>query len=158
KAISKPKAKAPAIDVEGDAALIAFRVERDPERAIYYMRLPIADIGHELEPVAKGVRKDRFLAPAAPASIDKAKSDSPSIACGGGLCSPAWHGEPNSGSFAAFPAPTKPQPLWRKKFTKTGGRPAVAVSATGEGQIAWYEAGRIMVASIGRDGIGPASK
>jgi serine/threonine-protein kinase len=158
KAVSKPRAKAPSISVEGDAVLLAFRVERDPERAIYYMRLPIADIGRDLEPVVKGTRKDRFLAPTAPASIDKARSDSPSVACGGAMCFLVWHGEANSGSYAAFIDPTKPQPLWRKKFTRTGSHPAVAVSASGEGQIAWYEAGRVMTASIGRDGIGPASR
>jgi serine/threonine-protein kinase len=158
KGVSKPRARVPAIEIQSGAVLIALRVERDPERSIYYIHLPIADAARELEPAVKGVRRDRFIAPSVVTNNDKAKSDTPSIACGGGMCFLAWHGEVNSGSFAAFIDPTKPQPLWRKKFTKTGTRPAVAVNASGEGRIAWYEAGRVMTAAIGRDDIGPASK
>jgi serine/threonine-protein kinase len=48
--------------------------------------------------------------------------------------------------------------LWRNKFSRTGSHPAVAVSATGQAQVVWFEGGKVMTASINRDTIGPPSR
>jgi serine/threonine-protein kinase len=50
------------------------------------------------------------------------------------------------------------QPVVRRHFSPKGQHPAVAVSANGQGQVAWYEAGRVLTAPISKDGIGAVSR
>jgi serine/threonine-protein kinase len=51
----------------------------------------------------------------------------------------------------------KTQQPWRKKLSK-GARAAVAFGASGQGQAVWFEGGRVVTASIQKDGIGPVTK
>ena len=47
--------------------------------------------------------------------------------------------------------------LWRKRFAPRGGHPAVAFTEEGSAEVAFYEAGRVRVAAISRDGVGTTS-
>ena len=47
---------------------------------------------------------------------------------------------------------------WHKRFTTKGRYPAVGVAPNGEASIAWFESGRVLVAPLGREGVGPSTK
>jgi serine/threonine-protein kinase len=155
----KPRARVPSIGVAGSALLLAFRLERDPNRLIQQIRIPIADAAKGLEPAKKGERRaDRTIGELTLVNTDKAKSDGPILACGGPSCFLVWHGEQNGGANAAFIDPVKGQPLSRRKVSRVGAHPSVAVSASGQAQVVWYESGKILTASITRDGVGTPTK
>jgi serine/threonine-protein kinase len=156
---SKPRVRYPSLANWGDALHIAFRMERDPERLIQHLRLPIADAGKGVGPVPKnGKLLDRFIGEALLVNTDKAKADAPAIQCANAACVLVWHGESQTGAWAAYLDPAKTAPLWRKKFAKTGAHPAVGMTTAGQAQLVWFESGRVVTASIGRDGVGLASK
>ena len=157
---TRPRARAPSIAIGSDALLLGYRLERDPLRAIHYLRLPITDAGKGLDPIKKGERRaDRTLGESVLVNNDKSKADAPSIACGAGTCFLAWHGEgPGGGASAAFVDPTKPKPIWWRKFSRAGGHPAVGVSPAGQAQMVWYESGKLMTASVSRDGVGTPTR
>ena len=39
---------------------------------------------------------------------------------------------------AAYIDPAKGQPLWRKRFSKAGARPSVAIAPSGQAQLVWF--------------------
>ena len=156
----KPRARLPSIAVAGEALLAAYRLERDPLRLIQHMRLPLGEAGTGLAPTKKGERRvDRSIGEVVLVNTDKAKSDGPSLACGGGACFLAWHGEgTGGGASAAYVDPGRAQPLWRRKFSRMGTRPAVAVSASGQAQLVWFEGSKVLTAPLTRDGVGTPSR
>ncbi|WP_437754069.1 serine/threonine protein kinase [Sorangium sp. So ce1389] len=156
---SKPRVRFPSIAVMNDVLHLAFRFDREPARLIQYMRLALASADKGLPPASPGKRADRTLGDLSLVNSDRARSDSPSLACGGGSCFVVWHGEPPiGGASAAYIDPAKGQPLWRKRLSKTGARPSIAIAPSGQAQLAWFEQGRMLTASINRDGIGTPTK
>jgi eukaryotic-like serine/threonine-protein kinase len=161
----KPRARFASLSVAGSALELAFKLEREPQHLIQQIRLPLSDAIKGLDPEKRGGPKiDRTIGELALVNTDKAKADTPSLACGASGCFLVWHGESNGGAWVAFIDPARATPNWRKKFSKTGSRPAVAISTLGQGQIVWFEpelraTGRVMVAAISRDGVvGPATR
>jgi serine/threonine-protein kinase len=158
---NKPRARLPATAVQSDALLAAFRLERDPVRLIHLMRVPLADLknGGLPTPPKNAPRVDRFLGEAPLVNTDKEKSDQPGLACGAGGCFVVWQGEPGvGGASAAFIEPGRATALWRRKFTKVGADPAIAIAASGEAQIVWFERNAVLTAKITRDGVGNPSR
>ncbi|APR84862.1 Serine/threonine protein kinase [Minicystis rosea] len=157
---SRPRVRTPSLAIAGDALFLAYRMERDPQRVIQQMRLPLADAAKGLEPSKKGDRRvDRSIGEVVLVNTDKAKSDNPALACSSGGCFLVWHGEgATGGASAAFVEPAKAQPMWRRKFSRTGTRPGVGVAANGQAQVVWYEGGKVLIAALSRDGVGPATK
>jgi serine/threonine-protein kinase len=156
---SRPRARVPALASLGDALHIAFRLERDPERLIQHLRLPFSETTSGLEPAPKARGAvDRYVGESVLVNTDRARGDAPSLACERDACILAWHGELQNGAWASYIQPARPQPLWRKKFSKLGAHPASAMATSGQGQLAWFEAGRVQLASIGRDGVGRPTK
>jgi serine/threonine-protein kinase len=151
----KPRVRLPSIATHGDALYATFRLERDPTRAVYVLRIPIAEAGKGLGPAPSG-KTDRTLGEATLGNADKTKADSPSIACGGEGCVAMWHAEMQGGLFGLGLEGGKAQP-WRKKLSK-GARPAIAFAASGQGQVVWFEGGRVVTASLAKDGLGPVTK
>ena len=64
---------------------------------------------------------------------------------------------PSGGAQAALIDPSKATLLWRKRFALRGGHPAVAITQEGQAEVVFYEAGRVRVAAISRDGVGTTS-
>jgi len=156
---SKARARYPLMRVHGDAIHVAFRLEREPQHLIQYMRLPVDGEVKGLQPAPPGARADRFAGEVALVNTDKVRGDGPAIACGAGACYLVWHGDPPLiGASAAYIDPGSAQPLWRRKFAKVGTHPAVAVAENGQAQLVWYEGGRVTTASINRDGVGAPTK
>ncbi|HEY4117674.1 MAG TPA: serine/threonine-protein kinase [Byssovorax sp.] len=158
--VAKPRVRSPIIAIEANALHVAFRLERDPSHLVELLRLPLADASKGVEPPKKGVaaRADRNVGEMALVNSDKGKADAPSLACGAGACFVVWHGEAGGGASAAYVDPTRAQPLWRKKFSKQGTRPAVGVAADGSAEIVWFDGGKVHAASINRDGVGQPTK
>ncbi|MFO0761198.1 MAG: protein kinase [Byssovorax sp.] len=149
----KSRARAPSIAVAGGALLVTFRQERDPLRLIQQIRVPLDDATRGVDASKKpGIKADRSAGEMALANTDKAKGDAPSLACGAEGCFLTWHVE-GGGAFAAFVDPARAQPLWRKKLSLRGGRPAVAVSSAGQAQVVWFENKQVLTASINREGL-----
>ena len=156
---SRPRARLPALAIDSGGILLAYRVERDPIRAVYAMHLPLGDGLKGLEAPKKGAaRADRAIGDTTLINTDRSKADGPSLACGSSACFLTWYTEGTGGASAALLDPIKTQPLWRNRFSRSGTRPAVAVSATGQAQIVWFEGGKVMTATITRDTVGPASR
>ncbi len=154
----EPAARASFLAIDSTGILLAYRVERDPARSIYAMHLPLGELKSIEPPKKGGAKADRTVADATLINTDKSKADGPSLVCGSGACFLAWYTEGTGGASAARIDSGKALPLWRNKFSRTGTHPAVAISATGQAQIMWFEGGKIMTASISRDTIGPASR
>jgi serine/threonine-protein kinase len=156
---SKARARFPSIAVVANAVLVSFRLERDPLRLIEHLRLPLADAAKGVGLAAKGDHKaDRHVGDLALVNTDKGKADGPSLACGGAGCFLGWHAEQGGGAWAAYIDPAAAQPLLRRHFAKQGSHPAVAMAPSGQAQLVWYEGGRVLTASMGKDGMGTASR
>ncbi len=168
----KSRARLPALAAAGGALQLVYRLERDPQRLIQAMRLLPSALEKGLgprdpsgrSPVPLPARRapgrvDRTLAEAVLVNGDRARADGPSTACGGGACFVVWHGDsPAGGASAAALDPTTGKPIWRKRFSVAGGRPAVAARPEGGAQLVWFEGGFVMTASLGQGGVGPASR
>jgi serine/threonine-protein kinase len=146
------KVSSPGIAVSGSNLFIAYTLERGPAHIVERMRVPLTAPELQAAP-AKQVRE---LGEAVVVSEDKVGGDYPSVACVKDSCFLAWH-EADKGAQAALIDPTKGSVLWRKRFAPRGGHPAVGTSAEGLAQVAFYEGGRVRVASISRDGLGTTS-
>jgi serine/threonine-protein kinase len=156
---SRPRARIPSLAIDSGGIFLAYRVEREPVHSIYAMHLPLGDGLKGLEPPKKSETKtDRNVSAPTLINTDKSKADGPSLACASSACFLAWYTEGTGGASAALLDPTKGQPLWRRKFSHTGTHPAVAVSATGQAQLVWFDGGTVMTASINRDTVGQPSR
>jgi serine/threonine-protein kinase len=158
--LNHPRVRWPSLAVGADALFVAYRLEREPAHLIQQLRLPLADAGTGLPPPPKkSGRVDRNIGEVVLVNNDRARSDSPSLACGGGICFLVWQGEgATGGASAAFIETARAQPVWRRKFSRAGTRPAVAVAPSGGAQIVWYEGGKVLTASLNRDGVGTPTK
>jgi serine/threonine-protein kinase len=163
--VAPPKSKAsaavryPAVAVGANSLFVAYRLDRDTKHLIYRVRLPLdgPELAKGLEERKEGSkdpRVDRELGNPQLMNEDRAAADVPSMACGSEGCFVAWHGENGSASIARLDI-EKGSLMWRKQFAPKGGRPTLFASKSGEVYVAYYEAGRVRVAQVTRDGAGP---
>jgi serine/threonine-protein kinase len=146
---------APAVAVSSANLFVSYALEREREHLIERMRLPLAspDLQNGLPAAGKGKPE---LGEVAVVNDDKVGGDYPALACTKDACYLVWH-ELEKGAQGAVLDPVKGTILWRKRFAPRGGHPAVASNADGQAEVAFYEAGRVRVASISRDGVGTTS-
>ena len=101
-------------------------------------------------------RPDRQLGDVKVLSEDK--SDVPAIACGTEGCFVAWHHEQPTGAQVGMLEALEGRMIWHKQIvTGSGGRPALASNTQGDVAVAFYEQGKLNLASITRGGIGVRS-
>jgi serine/threonine-protein kinase len=169
---ARSRARLPALASAGGALQLVYRLERDPQRLVQAMRILPSMLEKGLGPRDTNARSavplpagrapakvDRTLAEATLVNGDRARADGPAMACGGGSCFVVWHGDPGTGgTSAALLDPTTGKPIWRKRFSASGTRPAVAARPDGGAQIAWLEGGFVTTASIGQEGVGAPSR
>jgi serine/threonine protein kinase len=142
----------PTVALSSANLFVAYALERDREHLIARMRLPLA--ATELQ---TGLTKGKAeLGEVTVVNEDKVGGDLPALACTKDACYLAWQ-ETDKGAQAALLDPAKGTLLWRKRFAPRGGHPAVASSAEGQAEVAFYEAGRVRVAALSRDGVGTTS-
>ncbi len=152
----KPKVRYPMLAVSGDSLEMVFRLEREPSKAIHRIRLPLADTSKGLSD-SPNEKVDRNVGEMVWLNSDKTKADAPGLVCGGDGCFALWHTEQAGGLFGAMLEKSKTQPVWRKKLSK-GMRPAASASASGQIELAWYEAGNVIIATLGKAGVGTPTK
>ncbi|HEX4447972.1 MAG TPA: serine/threonine-protein kinase, partial [Polyangiaceae bacterium] len=136
---------------------VAFALERDKQHTIERMRVPLA-----MPELQSGGLPDKSTKPELSDTVavneDKVGGDYPSIACTKDSCFLVWHevdkGAVDKGAQAALIDPVRGTVLWRKRFAPKGAHPAVAFTEDGSAEVAFYEAGRVKVAAISRDGVG----
>lgn len=152
----KPRVRYPHLAISGDALQLAFRLEREPSKTIHHVRLPISEASKGLSD-SPNEKVDRSAGEMGLLNNDRTKADSPEIVCSGDQCFAFWHTEQLGGLFGAMLEKSKNQPVWRKKISK-GMRPSAAVSSAGQVEVAWYEAGSVIVAQAGKSGMGSPTK
>jgi eukaryotic-like serine/threonine-protein kinase len=150
-----PRVAAPSIAVSGSNLFVAYALEQDKQHVIERMRVALTspDLTTGLQGTAKTSRQ---IGEVTASNEDKVGGDYPNIACTKDVCLLVWH-EIDKGAQAALIDPTKGTMLWRKRFAPRGGHPAVAVSADGLAEVAYYESGRVRLAAVSRDGVGTTS-
>jgi eukaryotic-like serine/threonine-protein kinase len=150
--------KLPVVAVGANSLMIAYRLDRDNNRSV--MRARIALTAPELqkgldEKAESVVAPDRELGETKSLADDRV--DAPSIACGKEGCFVAWHREPN-GAYLARLEPQQGRHVWHKQIVSgAGGRPSLSVSESGAVSVVFYEQGKVKIAPVTRDGIGPRS-
>jgi|CZKU01.1.fsa_nt_gi serine/threonine protein kinase len=144
---------APSLAVSNTNLFVAYALERDKQRSVERMRIalnsPDLTTGGLTEKAGKPELSDTVAV-----NEDRIGGDYPSIACTKDACFLVWHEVDKGGAEAALIDAAKGTVLWRKRFAPKGGHPAVAFTDDGAAEVAYYEAGRVRVAAISRDGVG----
>jgi serine/threonine-protein kinase len=150
------KLTVPSVGVSSSNLFLAYALERDKQHLIERLRVPLnsPDLAAGLTGDSKTTRE---LGEAAVVNADKVGGDFPSLACGSDACFLVWQ-ETDKGAEAALLDSAKGTVLWRKRFAPRGGHPAVGEAADGQAaEVAFYEAGRVRIAALSRDGVGTTS-
>jgi serine/threonine-protein kinase len=162
--LSGPRTRAilPSASSAAGTLHLVFRLEKETSRTVQHMAIGDAErlLGAGIVSPPHGARADRTVMPLHAMTVDRnEKSDSPSLACDALSCFAAWHVDRpgGGGAYAAFLDPKTGQTIWRKRFASSGGRPALAMGPAGVARLVWFEQGRVRTATLGREGIGPAS-
>jgi serine/threonine-protein kinase len=146
---------APSLAVSSTNLFVAYALERDKQHTIERMRVPLSM--PELQTGGLPDKTGKFeLSDTAAVNEDKVGGEYPSMACARDACFLVWH-EVDKGAEAALIDPQRGTMLWRKRFAPRGGHPAVTFTPDGTAEVAFYEAGRVRVAAISRDGVGTTS-
>ena len=155
---TKPHVRGPSMAIGGGFLNVAFRLERETQHAVQLLRVGLLDptLSSGLDTGAKGPAKDRELGEVKLVNQEKEKADNPHIECVADGCYLAWHGEAG-GAYAAYMEGSKGEILWRKKFDPKGGHPTLGIGPAGAVELAWFEGGRLKIAAVTRDGVGPAT-
>ncbi|MFO0660936.1 MAG: protein kinase [Polyangiaceae bacterium] len=159
--IPKSKISWPQIGATASTLEVMFKLERDTTPGIQLVHLLQADpdlASNTLQPV-RGPRVDRFIGAMQRGSAEREKADQAKIACNGELCFATWTvergpGVASGGAVAAQLDPTSGRVLWQKKFAPNGTHPTVGINARGNAFVAWFEAGKIKIAPLAREGVG----
>ncbi len=155
-----PKVRVPSVAVVANTLLVAYRLEKDKERLIMRLRVPLADLEKSssdrnvngLEESKDPNRGSREFGDAKLVNEDKVAADGPAIACGKEGCFVVWHGEAG-GAYAAAIDPNVGNVQWHKKLSSDkGGHPSIAVK-DGQVAISFYEQGKLKMAFLSRDGV-----
>ncbi|HTQ42697.1 MAG TPA: serine/threonine-protein kinase [Polyangiaceae bacterium] len=150
-----PKVSAPGIAVSDTNVFVAYALEQDKQHLVERMRVALnsPDLASGLQGSAKTSRQ---IGEVTASNEDHVGGDFPQIECVKGACFLVWH-EIEKGAQAALIDPDKGTMLWRKRFAPRGGHPAVSSTPDGLGEIAYYESGKVRIASVTRDGVGTTS-
>jgi serine/threonine-protein kinase len=154
-----PRASSPSVAVSADSVFVTYGVDRDHQHVIERMRIQRAssDLDGGLQSATKGGRVTREFGDVTSINEPRVNGDYPAIACVLYGCFVVWHELDKGGAQAAFLDPLGGALLWRKRFAPHGGHPAVSAASGGKVAVAYYEAGRVRVASVTRDGVGAPS-
>jgi serine/threonine-protein kinase len=154
--VGKSRVRYPASATDAEALHLAFRLEREPDRQVQHVRIPMNDLKDGVN--ADGMTassKDRALGEMVTINAVKTRADVPGLACAKDHCFIVWNEESRDGVFAAYVEKASATPLWKKQVTKNTGRhPNVGTAASGEMQLVWFERGRVVTARISRDAVG----
>jgi hypothetical protein len=152
----KSKARTPAIAVAGSSLQLVYRVDDGREHNVVRQRIALNDPGLVtglVDAKDKHPTKDRFVGELKNVTEKKVGGGAPAITCDTSGCLLAWRDDPKGASIAFFD-PASATIVWRKRFSAAATQVSVALDGNGRGLLAWYEAGRLKLASITKDGLG----
>jgi len=150
------RASSPSLGLSPTNLFVAYALERDRQHLVARLRVPLASPDLDVPLQEKPAKGAREIGDTSVVNEEKVGGDYPSIACAKDVCFLVWH-EIDRGAEAALIEPSKATLLWRKRFTPRGGHPAVAITQDGQAEVVFYEAGRVRMAPISRDGVGTTS-
>ena len=149
-------ARFPSVAVVANTLMVAYRLERERERSIVRLRIPLDGLEKGLDESRDPNRGDRVLGDdVSLVSEEKAPAEAPAMACGLDGCFIVWHGEAG-GAFAAMIDPKEGRAVWRKRISDRSGRPSLTVNE-GRVAVAYYDRGSVKVAFLTSDGVSQAS-
>ncbi len=154
--ISKVRPRYPDAAIDADALHLTFRLERDPDRIVEHLRIPLADLGKGVD--AKDPSQDYTMGEMVLVNQDKGRADQPTIACGGGACYIAWSDENKDTAWVAFFDKGVGKATVRNRFPPRSKHPAIYVNEDGKAQAFWFEGGKVMTAAVDRDGVHAPSR
>jgi eukaryotic-like serine/threonine-protein kinase len=141
-----------------DRLHLAYAYAQDPVAQIRYQALGAELKAPGLVPSAAGkVAKDRTLGEEIIVSPKASKATDPSVACGRSGCFIAWHALVGQAGLA-FLDPASSAIRWQRPLGPRASHPTLGAAPDGEVRMVWTEAGRLNVAKVGPEGIGPASR
>lgn len=115
------------------------RVDRDPERQLQHVRIPIADVDKGVES-KKPATVDKSMGEMAIVNTDKGRVEQIDLACGTAGCFGVWGEESRAGASVAVFQETGAASLKREMFSRSGNRPSIAITETGTYRIFYQEA------------------
>jgi serine/threonine-protein kinase len=147
-----PRVTSSSVAISSGNLFVAYTLEREKQHLVERMRIALS--APELANGLQGSGKtSRELGETSSVNEEKMGGEWPSLSCTKDACFLVWH-EMDKGASAAALDAAKGTLLWRKRFAPKGAHPAVATTVDGQGEVAFYEAGRVRVAAVTRDGFG----
>ncbi len=153
RAKSAPRVRVPSVAVGANTLLVAYKLERENQREIVRLRVPLDKlVGNGLS-VPKDNKASRVLGDALTINDNpKAQVDGPEIACGQEGCFIAYQLD-TGGAFAAFIDPKESKVIWTKRLgSEKATRPSLAVNA-GRVAVSFFDQGRIKMSFLSRDSL-----
>jgi serine/threonine protein kinase len=148
----------PDVAVTETMLLVTFSLERIRQHQVLLLTIPLNEpklkTGGVSAPEAQHTQ-DVHLGQMEQLSSTGGKHTQPRIDCSTHGCFAVWDNE-KAGALAAYIEPDKAEKIWHREFAVRGARPGLS-STEKEVLVAWYEGGRVKVASLTRDGLGTAS-
>jgi serine/threonine-protein kinase len=154
--ITKVRPRYPDAAVDADALHLSFRLERDPDRIVEHLRIPLGDLSKGVD--GKDPTQDYTMGEMTLVNQDKGRADQPTIACGGGACYVAWSDENKDSAWVAYFDKGVGKATVRNRFPPRSKHPAIYVTEEGKAQAFWFEGGKVMTAAIDRDGVHAPSR
>jgi serine/threonine-protein kinase len=154
--MSKVRARYPDLGIDGDALHLTFRLERDPDRSVEHLRIPMADLGKTVD--AKDPTQDATVGEMTLVNQDKGRADQPTISCAGGACYVAWSDENKDTAWVAYFDKGAGKATVRNRFPPRSKHPIISATADGKAQAFWFEGGKVMTALVDRDGVHDPSR
>jgi serine/threonine protein kinase len=147
------------VAARGDQIFFTYLSVRGGNQQIRFLTVPADTKSPGLEKLEKGkAAKERVLGNEVRVSPRTQKPGLPSLGCVKDGCFIAWYLTTRGGGGVAFIDGKSGKRVWHKKFTQSGKRPALSVSPAGDVRMVWTRGGRIITATVGREGVGPSSK
>jgi hypothetical protein len=136
---------------------VAYALERGLEHQVFVLRVSMTDplLSHGGLPSPKegsDKQPDRYMGQLIPISAGPGQHADPSIACIEAGCFVAWDDQ-KGGAHVAFYSGTNGEVIWRRDLGPKALNPTIAIAAS-DLMIAWYDAARLRLARLGRDGVG----
>jgi serine/threonine-protein kinase len=159
KGLKIDNARVPSVAVAANQLFVTYKLEKEQNRQIMRMRLPVNAQGFAvgLDDKDKDSQKnERVAGDTLAVSDDKSLPDNPQIACGRAGCFIAWHVD-GGGAMAARIDAKDGKVIWKQRISDRATRPAIVDGAEGQVMVGFYEAGKVKVANFTLDGVGPSS-
>jgi serine/threonine-protein kinase len=152
-----PHVSSSSVAVSSANVFLAFTLEREKQHLVERMRLALGSPELGGGGLTGSSKTSRELGETVVVNEEKMGGEYPAMSCSRDACFLVWHETDKGGAQAALVDPAKGTLLWRKRFAPKGAHPAVASTADGQAAVAFYEAGRVRIASVSRDSFGAST-